>query len=134
MNKFVKFAGIATALTTTLLLGGCNEEKKYNALKMEVVKIVEDGEKYINKTDVKTGYVQLDWRIGKKQATENLNLFLEQKKVIEQKLQEMEKLSKESVNLSNDYLRVKERTNLILSTNEGSYKRTLERAIEEKRD
>ena len=130
----MKFAGIATALTATLLLGGCNEEKKYNALKMEVVKIVEDGEKYINKTDVKTGYVQLDWRIGKKQATENLNLFLEQKKVIEQKLQEMEKLSKESVNLSNDYLRVKERTNLILSTNEASYKRTLERAIEEKRD
>ena len=98
------------------------------------MKIVEDSEKHINEKDNKTGYTQLDWRIGKKQATENLEQLLKQKETIEQKLQEMENLSKEDANLANDYLQVKKDVESKIKTSEFYYRRTLERAIEEKRD
>lgn len=102
MNKVVKIAGITAALAATLLLGGCNEEKKYNALKMEVLESVETVQKmdtYL--TGSQEEYVQ---------KMEKAILEIEKKeKEVSGKLKEMEKLSKDSVNLTNDYLIVKKK-------------------------
>lgn len=103
MNRMVKIAGITAALAATLLLGGCNEEKKYNALKMEVVPEIEAALNIENEYHgplgnseaVITGYETAIAKIEEKEQS------------IQKKLTEMEKLSKDDVNLSNDYLRVK---------------------------
>ncbi len=103
MNRMVKIAGITAALAATLLLGGCNEEKKYNALKMEVVSEIEAAKKIDsdyhgslgNSEAVIAGY---ETAIAKTE---------EKEKEIFAKLEQMKELSKDDVNLSNDYLKVK---------------------------
>ncbi len=100
MNKMVKFAGITAALAATLLLGGCNEEKKYNALKMEVLANVEQVQKmdtYHKGNDDE--YIQ-----KKEKAIPEMEKI---EKETAEKLEKMKELSKDDVNLSNDYLAVK---------------------------
>ena len=103
MNKVVKIAGITAALAATLLLGGCNEEKKYNALKMEVVPEIEAALKIKNEYHGPLGnraeYIAgLETAIAKMEGKE---------KEIFAKLEKMKELSKDDVNLSNDYLKVR---------------------------
>ncbi len=100
MNRMVKIAGITAALAATLLLGGCNEEKKYNALKMEVISSIEE----VKKMD--TSYKGNDDEYIQKMEKAIPEIEKIEKDVT-LKLQEMEKLSKDNVNLSNDYLIMK---------------------------
>ena len=99
MNKYVKFAGIATALTATLLLGGCNEEKKYNALKAEIISVQEEIQKNKN--------ISADFEKGVTKNKEVLKVFLPYKEKVDKNLAEMEKLSKDNTALFNDYLKTK---------------------------
>lgn len=123
MNKMVKFAGITAALAATLLLGGCNEEKKYNALKMEVVPVVEGYKKSTS-----------NWSDGVAKCTERLNKIIEDKKDISNKLEKMKELSKDDVNLSNDYLKVKREAEKIFDIKEGFAKEAIEIAKKSKID
>ncbi len=103
MNRIVKIAGITAALAATLLLGGCNEEKKYNALKMEVTNEIEEALKIIVHYD---GSFSNDMEYAA--AVEKSIVNLEEKeKAIFAKLEKMKELSKDDVNLSNDYLKVR---------------------------
>ena len=117
MNKVVKVAGITAALAATLLLGGCNEEKKYNALKMEIVPVVE----HYKKTTA-------DWSEGVAKNTENLKKLQSEREEINKKLEEMKKLSKDDVNLSNDYLAVKRDVENHLGISESFLKDAIKRA------
>ena len=103
MNKVVKIAGITAALAATLLLGGCNEEKKYNALKMEVVPEIEAALKIENEYRGPASNTEAKIA-GYETAIEKIK---EKEKEIFAKLEKMKELSKDDVNLSNDYLKVK---------------------------
>lgn len=107
MNKYVKFAGIATALTATLLLGGCNEEKKYNALKADILSI---------QNELPNVYQKIDFKKGVTRNKEVLNEFLPYKEKINKDLMEMEKLAKDNTALFNDYLDMKNGMKVHLDT------------------
>ncbi len=122
MNKMVKFAGIMAALAATLLLGGCNEEKKYNALKMEVVPEIEEALKISGHS------IPLGNREAYISDLENTVLEIEGKeKNVFSKLNQMKELSKDDVNLSNDYLKVKREADKI-TNHKLSYAEALEKA------
>lgn len=113
MNKVVKVAGITAALAATLLLGGCNEEKKYNALKMEVVPVMN-----YYKEEVGTKWPQ---NIDEyKSALEKLRSDREE---VNKKLNEMKELSKDNTNLLNDYLAIQREVEKNFTITEGSFKR-----------
>ena len=116
MNKVVKIAGITAALAATLLLGGCNEEKKYNALKMEVVPVM----KYYKDE------IGSKWPQNVEEYKAALEKLQSDRNEVTQKLKEMKELSKDSVELSNDYLRIEKEMESNFAITEGSFNRGIE--------
>lgn len=90
MSKILKIFFISMMIFSTIIIAGCGEEKKYNNFKNEFIKI------------------QQEWE-SVEPTNENVDKHNEIAKKLDEKISEMEKVSKSEMKLNNDLLDLKKK-------------------------
>lgn len=97
MKKWMKIAGVSLLIASTLAVGGCGEEKKYNEAKNKLQPLMEETMNMPFTSSKDINLMEADMKKHKEKRAE-----------VDKKLQELGELAKSDVKLNNDYKAFKE--------------------------
>lgn len=92
MKKWMKIAGVSLLIASTLAVGGCGEEKKYNEAKNKLQPLMEEtiNMPFTSSKDVK-------------QMEADMAKHAEKRAEVDKKIQELGEIAKSDAKLNNDY-------------------------------